>query len=83
VLATVLGGTRDFLGPLLGAFAYVALDEVSSSWIFGRRAIMGILLIAVIFAFPRGLAGAAMAFLRKLWRGVTATCQNLDSRGKE
>lgn len=66
VLATVLGGTRDFLGPLLGAFAYVALDEVSSSWIFGRRAIMGILLIAVVFAFPRGLAGAAAGALRKL-----------------
>ncbi len=53
VLATVLGGTRDFLGPVLGAFAYVALDEVSSSWIFGRRAIPGLLLIAVVLVFPR------------------------------
>ncbi len=53
VLATVLGGTRDFLGPLLGAFAHVALVEVSSSWIFGRQAILGLLLIAVVLVFPR------------------------------
>lgn len=60
-LATVLGGTRNFLGPVLGAFAFVGLDELSSWWIFGRQAVMGILLIAVVFAFPRGLAGAAAA----------------------
>lgn len=83
VLAAVLGGTRDFLGPLLGAFAYVALDEVSSSWVFGRRAIMGILLIAVIFAFPRGLAGAVTALLRKLRHRVAPAHQVLDSRGKK
>lgn len=68
VLATVIGGTRDFFGPLLGAFAYVALDEVSSSWIFGRRAIMGVLLIAVVFVFPRGLAGTGMDILRSTRR---------------
>lgn len=61
VLATVLGGTRSFLGPVLGAFAFVGLDEVSSWWIFGRKAVMGGLLIAVVFAFPRGLAGAMAA----------------------
>jgi branched-chain amino acid transport system permease protein len=68
VLATVLGGTRSFLGPVLGAFAFVGLEEVSSWWIFGRKAIMGILLIAVVFAFPSGLIGAATAALRFLRR---------------
>ena len=82
VLAIVLGGSRDFLGPVLGAFAYVALDEISSSWIFGRRALMGILLIAVIFAFPRGIAGGLAAIrdrLRWLQRCVSALAS--DQRG--
>lgn len=68
VLATVLGGTRSFLGPVLGAFAFVGLDEVSSWWIFGRKAVMGGLLIAVVFAFPNGLAGALTAAGRRLRR---------------
>ena len=68
VLATVLGGTRSFLGPVLGAFAFVGLDEVSSWWIFGRKAVMGGLLIAVVFAFPRGLAGAMAAAADRLRR---------------
>jgi branched-chain amino acid transport system permease protein len=68
VLATVLGGTRSFLGPVLGAFACVGLDEVSSWWIFGRKAVMGALLIAVVFAFPNGLAGALTTVGRRLRR---------------
>ncbi len=78
VLATVLGGTRDFLGPVLGAFAYVALDEVSSSWIFDRRAILGLLLMAVVLVFRGGLAGTATALLRTL----RSARRELDSHGK-
>ena len=37
VLATVLGGTRQFLGPVLGAFAFIGLDEVASHWTVGRN----------------------------------------------
>ena len=61
ILATVLGGSRDFLGPVLGAIAYVTLDELSSLWIVGRQALMGVLLIGVILVFPRGLAGGLVA----------------------
>lgn len=61
VLATVLGGTRHFPGPILGAFAFVSLDEIASRWTVGRYAIFGILLIVVVFAFPRGIAGGFAA----------------------
>ena len=64
VLATVLGGTRSFFGPVFGAFAFVALDEIASIWIFGRKAVMGLLLIAVVFAFPNGLAGSVSAAIQ-------------------
>ena len=61
VLATVLGGTRHFLGPVLGAFAFVGLDEIASRWTVGRYMIFGVLLIVVVFAFPRGIAGGVAA----------------------
>jgi branched-chain amino acid transport system permease protein len=57
VLATVLGGTRDFFGPMLGAFVFIGLDEVAARWAVGHNMIMGLLLMLVVFVFPRGLAG--------------------------
>ncbi len=68
ILAMVLGGSRDFLGPVLGAIAYVTLDELSSLWVVGRQALMGVLLIGVIFVFPRGLAGGLVALGNRLRR---------------
>jgi branched-chain amino acid transport system permease protein len=61
ILAVVLGGSRHFLGPVLGAFAFVLLDELASPWSVGRSMIFGTLLIVVVFAFPRGIAGALAA----------------------
>ena len=61
VLATVLGGTRHFLGPVLGAFAFVGLDEIASRWVVGRYMAFGVLLIVVVLAFPRGIAGGFAA----------------------
>ena len=61
VLATVLGGTRHFLGPVLGAFVFVGVDEIASRWAVGRYMTFGVLLILVVFAFPRGIAGTFAA----------------------
>ncbi|MFQ5935863.1 MAG: branched-chain amino acid ABC transporter permease [Acidiferrobacterales bacterium] len=66
VLATVLGGTRDFVGPVLGAFAFVGLEEIAGRWAVGHNMAMGLLLILVVFAFPRGLAGAVTTFLEMM-----------------
>jgi branched-chain amino acid transport system permease protein len=70
VLATVLGGTRHFLGPVLGAFAFVGLDEVASRWTVGRNLAFGVLLIIVVFAFPRGIAGTVVELTKvvRTWR---------------
>ena len=61
ILAIVLGGTRHFLGPVLGAFVFVLLDEVATPWAVGRYMMFGALLIVFVFAFPRGMTGAFMA----------------------
>jgi len=68
VLATVLGGSRDFIGPVLGAFVFVGLEEISERWPFGRSALMGCLLILVVFLMPRGLIGAARLGIERMRR---------------
>jgi branched-chain amino acid transport system permease protein len=70
VLAIVLGGTRHFLGPILGAFVFVGLDEFASRWTAGRSLAFGILLIFVVFVFPRGIVGAVTALTKMVrnWR---------------
>ena len=71
VLATVLGGLRHFLGPLLGAFAFVSLEDVALSWTVYHNLLLGVLLIVVVFLFPSGLAGAATALVERIRRPGT------------
>ena len=83
VLATVLGGSRDFVGPVLGAFLFVGLDEIAGRWAVGQKAIMGALLIIVVFVSPRGLAGALRALadsIRPARRGGAASGGPLESK---
>jgi len=65
VLATVLGGTRHFFGPVVGAFAFVVLHDVALRWTEHRDVVLGLLLIAVVFAFPGGIAGSAAGLLAR------------------
>jgi len=68
VLAAVLGGTRQFWGPVLGAFGLVALQELALRFTLGRGLVLGILLIAVVLVCPEGLAEALPALRRRLAR---------------
>ncbi len=59
VFMTVLGGFASFVGPLVGAFAFIFLrDWLMGMTEFWRLAMGGILVLVVIFV-PRGLAGLA------------------------
>lgn len=68
VLATVLGGMQAFPGPILGAFVFLGLEDVALLWTRYYNMALGVLLIAVIFVFPRGLAGAATALAERMRR---------------
>ncbi len=68
VLATVLGGLRQFMGPIFGAFVFVGLEDVALSWTAYHNLLLGIMLIVVVFAFPAGLAGTAAALVDRLRR---------------
>jgi len=53
---TVLGGSRHFLGPVVGAFAFGGLEDISLRWVGYRGLVLGLLLIALVFVAPGGLA---------------------------
>ena len=59
VLMSVLGGTRHWAGPLLGAIVITGIQyffTVGDSALFGKM-ILGFILIAVILFIPNGLLG--------------------------
>ena len=71
VVACILGGTRHFLGPIVGAFGIVALKEVAFRFPLAHHLVLGVLLIVMIRAFPGGLvAGMESAWT---WAGMVVT----------
>ena len=71
LIMVLLGGVKTLLGPLAGASTFTWLqDEISrlEYW----RLILGTLIIAIVVAFPQGIAGFARARLGP-WFGVRET----------
>jgi branched-chain amino acid transport system permease protein len=58
VVATIIGGTRWFLGPVAGGALFVALQHVAHRFALSHGLVLGGLLIAVGFACPGGIAEA-------------------------
>lgn len=52
----ILGGAGTLLGPIFGAIAFVALEEVLSGWTVYWQLIFGILLILVVLYLKGGIA---------------------------
>ena len=57
VMMAVMGGMRSFWGPLLGAAVFVILQDYLSSVTVNWMSFVGILFVAVVLFFPRGLLG--------------------------
>jgi len=65
VIMTVMGGMRTFWGPLLGAAVFVVLQDYISSMTVNWMSFIGLMFMAVVLFFPRGLLGMWQ------WRGGT------------
>jgi branched-chain amino acid transport system permease protein len=63
VVATIIGGTRWFLGPVLGGAAFVGLEHVANRFALSHGLILGVLVIVVVFACPGGIAEATARLL--------------------
>jgi branched-chain amino acid transport system permease protein len=59
VLILVLGGSRTWLGPILGAAIYYALPYVFPVSAVTNQFVTGLVLVAVILLVPMGLVGSA------------------------
>jgi len=53
----ILGGMGSVVGPVLGAFALLVLEDVLSGWTAHWQIILGPLLVLSVLFFRRGLAG--------------------------
>ncbi|HZZ13556.1 MAG TPA: branched-chain amino acid ABC transporter permease [Paraburkholderia sp.] len=76
LIATVIGGTATFFGPVAGAvvltFFSVAVASVTRAWLF----YLGLLFIVVVIASPEGLAGFLQRHVARIgahgWRACRA-----------
>jgi len=57
VMMAVMGGMRNFWGPLLGAAVFVALQDYLSSITINWMSFVGLLFVLMVLFFPRGLLG--------------------------
>jgi branched-chain amino acid transport system permease protein len=57
VMMAVMGGMRSFWGPLLGAAIFVVLQDYLSSLFVNWMSFVGMLFVAIVLFFPRGLLG--------------------------
>jgi branched-chain amino acid transport system permease protein len=64
LLMVLLGGVNTLSGPILGAIAYAGLQEQLVRLTMYWRGVLGLMIVALVLAFPQGLAGFAAA----LWQ---------------
>ncbi|HET7546695.1 MAG TPA: branched-chain amino acid ABC transporter permease [Usitatibacter sp.] len=57
VIMIVLGGMRNFWGPLLGALIYIVAQDYLSSVTDNWMTFIGLLFMVIVLAFPRGILG--------------------------
>jgi branched-chain amino acid transport system permease protein len=57
VMMAVMGGMRNFWGPLLGAAVFVVVQDYLSSITVNWMSFVGLLFVLVVLFFPRGLLG--------------------------
>ena len=57
VIMIVLGGMRNFWGPLLGVLIYVAAQDYLSSVTDNWMTFIGLLFVFIVLVFPRGILG--------------------------
>ncbi len=57
LMMVILGGLRSRLGPLVGAFALVLIEELVQTWTTHWLLLIGVFVILVVLTLPDGLVG--------------------------
>ncbi len=61
VMMALLGGMGTFFGPFVGAALFLALEDVASNWTTHWQLVAGLIFIACVRFFPKGVWGSALA----------------------
>jgi len=59
VFMTVLGGFRNFTGPIVGAVAYNYLKDFAVGFTVYWQSVMGVVLVVLVLVLPTGIVGTA------------------------
>jgi ABC-type branched-subunit amino acid transport system ATPase component/ABC-type branched-subunit amino acid transport system permease subunit len=86
VVVSLLGGTTTFLGPAIGAFIYVVLDNsISKQFPYQFDIILGAIVLGVVLAVPGGISDVPSVFLRlrqRFRRGDETEAPPAESTGE-
>jgi branched-chain amino acid transport system permease protein len=70
VFMAVLGGFSHFFGPVIGALAYILLQDQLQTLTQYWRFVLGAILAIIVIGFPAGLAGLADDLRKRLRRSA-------------
>lgn len=86
VAMTVVGGMRNFFGPIVGAAVFVYLRDTLSTLTENWMVIFGLVFMGFILFSPNGIMGIALrlaGYLRGKSAGEAADCPSPSSGGEE
>ncbi len=69
LVMTLLGGVETIAGPLVGAAAFHSIRDVLMPLTDHWRLLLGLAIIAIVLAMPRGLVGGALVLRARLGGG--------------
>jgi len=62
----LLGGIQTLTGPIVGASVYAALQDTVMRQTEYWRALLGIIILLLVLAFPQGIVGAFSTLWRRM-----------------
>ena len=65
LMMSLLGGIGSFFGPFLGAGVFLYLEEIATNLTRYWMGLVGVLFIALILFFPRGILGSVLHELKQ------------------
>ena len=68
VFMSVLGGFRNFTGPIVGAVVYNYLKDFAVGFTVYWQSVMGVVLVVLVLALPTGIVGTATVLAAKVRR---------------
>jgi branched-chain amino acid transport system permease protein len=81
LVMVVLGGMSSVLGPIVGAFALIGLEELLKTSVEHWKLVKGFVIIALVFLLPGGLQQLGEMLRRQ--HGDDADATNLPKNAKE